>query len=260
MTEPIRFSIVIPAYNAVSTIAVSVESCLAQTYPAFEIIVINDGSNDGTVELLESRFGSSIHLVHIARNGGPSAARNAGIRLATGTHIAFQDADDTWHREKLAHIAEVLKRNAHIRFLFHAYTLSPVDFLVDAAMLEPAPYPMWKLLMSNPIGTPCVVIRRSDALPFNERLHYMEDYELFLRLADEHGVYRLAAPFTALGRPILSSGGQSSRRWKMRVGEIRAWWSLAKQRGRYLFVLPLLIVFALSKHVVKAFFPPRTNY
>ena len=260
MTEPIRFSIVIPAYNAASTIAAAVESCLAQTYPPFEIIIVNDGSSDETAELLEWRFGSSIQLIQLARNSGPSAARNAGIRLATGSHIAFQDADDTWHREKLEHMAKVLQQHPNIRFLFHPYTLSSVDFPVERAMLEPARYPMWKLLLSNPIGTPCVVIERSLVLPFNERLHYMEDYELFLRLAHLHKVYRIGAPFTALGRPILSSGGQSSRRWQMRMGEIRAWWSLTVHHGLYLFVLPPLILFALTKHVVKSFFPPRTNY
>src|SRR4051812_47028253 len=87
MTEPIRFSVIIPAYNAVSTIEASVESCLGQSYPAFEIIVINDGSSDGTGELLESRFGRKIHLVNLTPNMGPSAARNSGLRLATGTHI-----------------------------------------------------------------------------------------------------------------------------------------------------------------------------
>jgi glycosyltransferase involved in cell wall biosynthesis len=260
MIEEIRFSIVIPAYNAASTIVASVESCLSQSYPTHEVIVVDDGSTDGTAGLLEARFGLTIQLISLPENGGPAAARNAGIRAATGTHIAFQDADDVWHRSKLAHIADILHDHPHIRFLFHPYTLSDGDFSADPQMLRPASYPFWKLLLSNPIGTPCVVTARGITEPFNEQLRYMEDYELFLRLAYRQGLYRISAPFTRLGRPILSSGGQSSRRWSMRRGEIRAWWSFAKSHPLFFPLLVPLVLLALAKHAVKSFFPPRTNY
>src|SRR5215204_5300625 len=108
MIEEIRFSVIIPAYNAASTIVAAVESCLSQSYPTHEVIVVNDGSTDGTRDLLEARFGLTILLINLERNGGPSAARNAGVSAATGTHIAFQDADDVWHRQRLSCIADVL--------------------------------------------------------------------------------------------------------------------------------------------------------
>jgi glycosyltransferase involved in cell wall biosynthesis len=260
MIEEIRFSVIIPAYNAASTIVAAVESCLSQTYPTHEVIVVDDGSTDGTGELLEARFGMTIQLIKLSRNSGPSAARNAGLGAATGTHIAFQDADDVWHREKLARIAEVLHHYPHIRFLFHPYTLAAVDFRVEQDMLRPARYPFWKLLLSNPIGTPCVITARHSIYPFNEQLRYMEDYELFLRMAWRYGVYRIDARFTQLGRPILSEGGHSSRRWKMRLGEIRAWWAFTKRQPLFFIVLVPLVLFALTKHAVKSFFPPRTNY
>ncbi len=260
MREDIRFSVVIPAYNAEAGIVASVESCLAQSYQPFELIVVNDGSTDRTAALLEEQFGARIRLLHLAKNSGPSAARNAGMAAATGTHIAFQDADDTWHPEKLKIIAEILGRQPRIRFLFHPYTLSPLDNMPDRPGLEPAPYPFWKLLLSNPIGTPCVVLERSAARPFDERLRYMEDYELFLRMAYDHKAYRIAAPLTRLGRPILSRGGQSSARWRMRLGEIRAWRYFAMRRPIFLPLLPFLVMFALAKHAVKSFFPPRRNY
>lgn len=258
--NPVSFSVIIPAYNASATIVASVASCLGQTYPAHEIIVVNDGSTDQTSALLQTRFGSQIQMINLAGNTGPAGARNAGLQIAAGTHIVFQDADDLWHPEKLEHIAGILDRYPEIRFLFHPYTLSPVDFPVHADMLIPAKYPFWKLLLSNPIGTPCVVMANSGAVRFNERLHHMEDYELFLKKAHQCGVYRIAAPFTQVGRPILSAGGQSSRRWKMRLGEIRAWWAFARYSPVFMPLLLPLIGFSMAKHLVKSFFPPRSNY
>jgi glycosyltransferase involved in cell wall biosynthesis len=256
----IRFSVIIPAYNAAATIVAAVDSCVRQIYTPFEVIVVDDGSTDGTVGILESSFGDKVRIVSLERNAGPSAARNAGLAVATGTHIAFQDADDLWHLEKLEHIASVLGKRPEIRFLFHPYTLSPVDFTVVREMLKAEKYSFGKLLLSNPIGTPCVVMQRDPAIRFNERLHFMEDYELFLREAWAHGVYRITAPFTKVGRPILSAGGQSSQRWKMRVGEMRAWRAFAWRYPVFIIVLPVLFGFALIKHFVKSFFPPRTNY
>jgi len=67
-------------------------------------------------------------------------------------------------------------------------------------------------------------------------------------------------PLTTLGRPILSAGGLSSDRWLMRKGEFKAYWHLALRSPMYFVLLPFLIGFGLLKHLVKSFFPPRTNY
>ncbi len=254
------FSVIIPAYNAAATIVASVRSCLEQTEPPAEVIVVNDGSTDKTELLLRETFGDAVRIVSLENNSGPSAARNFGIAAAIGSHIAFQDADDLWHREKLASVAKILTSQPDINFLFHPYTLRNIDFPVDESMLQPERFPMWKLLLSNPIGTPCVVMRRDNGLRFEERLRHMEDYELFLREAAKHGVWRIAAPFTQLGRPILAAGGQSSNRWKMRRGEIKAWLIFARWRPQYYSVVLPLILFALAKHLAKSFLPPRTNY
>ena len=260
MADQIQFSVVMPAFNAERTIVASLTSCLAQTKPPFEIIVVDDGSTDRTKELVEKTFSENVRLISLSENRGPAAARNIGIRAATGTHIAFQDADDTWHLKKLEHVAEVLAKHPEISFLFHPYTLAAVEFIVTPQMLRPEKYSFWKLLLSNPIGTPCVIISRKNMPHFKENMWHMEDYELFLRTANRQGVYRISAPFTKLGRPILSSGGHSAVRWKMRMGELRAWWSFARFRPAFLPVILPLTLFSLLKHAVKSFFPPRTNY
>jgi glycosyltransferase involved in cell wall biosynthesis len=88
-------SVLIPTYNRREHVARAIESVLAQTVPVFELIVIDDGSSDGTAELIRSHFGPRVILLR-QDNTGVSAARNRGIREAKGEWIAFLDSDDVW--------------------------------------------------------------------------------------------------------------------------------------------------------------------
>lgn len=92
-------SVIIPAYNAEGFIVDTVHSALGQTFQDLEVIVVDDGSKDGTLAALE-QFGNRIR-VHQQANGGVAKARNTGVSLATGDWIAFLDADDLWLPEKL---------------------------------------------------------------------------------------------------------------------------------------------------------------
>lgn len=94
-------SVVLPTYNRAGTIVRAVRSVLNQTYANLELIVVDDGSTDATDKLLESIDDPRLKYVRMPKNGGQSAARNEGMRLATGDYIAFQDSDDEWLLEKL---------------------------------------------------------------------------------------------------------------------------------------------------------------
>jgi glycosyltransferase involved in cell wall biosynthesis len=93
-------SVVIPAYNGEQFLSQSIGSVLAQTYRNLELIVVDDGSTDGSVKILEN-YGARIRLLR-QKNRGAGAARNTGIRAARGKWIAFLDSDDRWLPEKLA--------------------------------------------------------------------------------------------------------------------------------------------------------------
>src|SRR5690348_11964260 len=94
MTNP-RLSVVIPAYNAATTIRAAVTSTLRQTRPVLEVIVVDDGSADATADVVSAIGDPRVRLISRV-NGGPSAARNAGIAAARGEFVAFLDSDDLW--------------------------------------------------------------------------------------------------------------------------------------------------------------------
>src|SRR2546427_10997567 len=106
---PPSVSVVIPVYNGEQFLADAIQSVLDQTYQNFEVIVVDDGSTDGSAAVAK-RFGEAIRYVHKA-NGGVSKARNTGIAAARGTYLAFLDQDDLWLPDKLA--AQVAYLDSH---------------------------------------------------------------------------------------------------------------------------------------------------
>ena len=116
---PIKISAVIPAYNSAAHIQRALDSVLTQTRPADEIIVVDDGSTDGTAEIVRS-YGDKVRLIEQA-NSGASAARNAGILAATGDWIALLDADDEWLPEKLKMQTEFIERDTSIVWVTSNY-------------------------------------------------------------------------------------------------------------------------------------------
>lgn len=95
-------SVITPTYNRAYCLGRTLDSALAQTYPHLEIVVVDDGSTDGTAELVRTRYGHEPRVRYLRQeNGGVSAARNRGLREARGAYLAFLDSDDVWKPWKL---------------------------------------------------------------------------------------------------------------------------------------------------------------
>jgi len=107
---PPLITVIIPAFNRERYVVRSVESVLHQTYQNIEVIVVDDGSTDGTIKALEPFAGRILLLCQ--KNGGVSAARNAGIRAARGQWIAFLDSDDWWKPQKLERQIRLMEKYA----------------------------------------------------------------------------------------------------------------------------------------------------
>jgi GT2 family glycosyltransferase len=114
-----RFSVVIPAYNASATLERAIDSVCEQSWPAHEIIVVDDGSVDATADVAR-KFGDRITLI-LQANGGVAAARNAGAATATGDWLAFLDADDWYARDRLRMHADWIAEEPGLDFLTGDY-------------------------------------------------------------------------------------------------------------------------------------------
>lgn len=100
-----KISIVTPSYNAEGLIGSTIESVIRQSFSDWEMLIVDDCSNDGTREVVSewSEKDSRIRLISLPENfGGPAGPRNVGVREAKGQYVAFLDADDIWHPSKLA--------------------------------------------------------------------------------------------------------------------------------------------------------------
>jgi glycosyltransferase involved in cell wall biosynthesis len=198
--RPRLVSVVIPAYNAERFVGEAIESVLAQTHPNVECIVVDDGSTDGTAAVARA-FGTRVRMVEQA-NKGVSAARNAGVRAATGSLLAFLDADDRWSPDWLSRMLEAL---AGAR----ADAVSCACRLIDAGgapigTLRMHPTPTVESLLTlqgsvAPLGSNMLIERAVlDALgAWDERLLMSQDWELLFRLvASERALAYLDEPLT----------------------------------------------------------------
>ncbi|HUT31421.1 MAG TPA: glycosyltransferase [Sedimentisphaerales bacterium] len=120
-----KCSVVIPAFNAAGFIRRTIDSVLAQTYQDYEVIVVDDGSNDNTAEQVKG-YGAKVRYIY-QQNAGGDAARNAGIVAARGEWIALLDHDDEWLPEKLHLQMELLKRHPELRWCGSNYYKASFD-------------------------------------------------------------------------------------------------------------------------------------
>jgi glycosyltransferase involved in cell wall biosynthesis len=155
-------SVVIPTYNRAALLPEAVDSVLAQTYPALEVVLVDDGSRDDTAEVVRTRYGADPRVRYFFQaNAGVSAARNRGIREARGEFVALLDSDDVWYPHKLALQVAALRalpdagmiwtdmeavgpdhQPLHARFLrrmYHAYRFfpNPVDVFPSGLIVGP---------------------------------------------------------------------------------------------------------------------------
>lgn len=250
-------SVIIPAYNAQATLKRCINSVIQQTLDEhIEIIVVNDGSSDGTAEIVEHLMGmwptkGRCIKLFSQENQGVSIARNKGIELSSGDFIAFLDADDYWHPQKLEIVLPHMESN-NISVMGHSYILmdnSSHDFLEEPLVNHLKVISFREQLLKNFAVTPSIVVCRDSCLLFDPNLKYAEDHEMLARLALNCQLTYLELPLVILDRPPLSVGGASGNRLQMRLGEMKMYLSLARYSKKVMFGLPFLILFSCLKHI-----------
>lgn len=200
-----RLSVVIPSYNCERYLPLAIDSVLSQSRAADELIVIDDGSRDDSEALVRRRYGDRVRYVKQA-NAGPSAARNHGIRLASGDVIGLLDADDIWLPGVVEKVLDALARHPQVALVtadkqaIDSEGVVTIDSwwqrhgvfdMLAEARGAPLGDALGRLARVNFVNTSLAFVRRS-ALDgcglFDEAIRYGEDYELWLRLTATHGL------------------------------------------------------------------------
>ena len=252
------FSIIIPIFNAEKTIFTTLESCKHQTYKEWEIILINDYSTDHSVTLINEYINMNPELPILFlsndENKGPSYSRNKGWDSAHGDYIAFLDADDRWHPQKLEIMLTCVQQHK-IKIIGHSSNiehLSTNDWGEYIDAFHPQKVSFFSLLLRNFAVTPSIILSKDISERFRESMKYTEDHELWLRLAHHNDVYFLDIPLVTLGRVPQQVGGLSNNKLKMRLGEVMMYFYASHYSNIVLILLPILILFSLSKHLYRS--------
>jgi len=223
-------SVVMPCLNGLPYLRQAIESVQSQTHREWELIIIDDGSTDGSPQAVEAAAREDGRIVQLATSGRTGAARtrNVGLSRATGRYVAFLDCDDWWHREKLARQLDRLEReNA-------TFCCSPY-FVCDKAgsplRLQQVRRPLTidrVIRKQVVIGCLTVVVDR-DALGefrFNEDLPLVEDFLLWCELLTRSA--QKGRPVASTVEPLayyrVHAGGQSARKLR----HARAHWHVLK--------------------------------
>jgi glycosyltransferase involved in cell wall biosynthesis len=201
-------SFIVPAYNVERYVERAVDSALAQTYPNIEVIVVDDGSTDGTWALLNRLYASDARVKLIQqRNAGPSAARNHAVQHARGEYVHFLDADEFLLPTKVERSLALFRQQPETAVVYgHGIPLQPDGVTEIPMMLPPLPsgWVFCEWLTGTMAGgtygvTSSVMARREAVLEvggFREDQRVAEDWDLWLRLAARY-------PFAALDEPLV---------------------------------------------------------
>ncbi|MBI3245238.1 MAG: glycosyltransferase [Deltaproteobacteria bacterium] len=208
MTRTARVSVCIPTYNGAAFIAEALSSVLAQSFTDFELLVVDDGSNDGTLEILRSFTDERLHIHQNERRLGIPGNWNRCVALARGEYLTIFHQDDMMLPDNLSRKIQLLTHAADVGFVHSAIELArdgsaptnPREWVENAQadfIVEGCRYFRKLLFHENCICAPTVVTRREALLAlggFDENLSYACDYEMWMKLCVENRVGFLAQP------------------------------------------------------------------
>nr|WP_294170432.1 glycosyltransferase family 2 protein [uncultured Sphingomonas sp.] len=225
---------IIPAHNAEGTIDATLASVRAQTHRELEIIVVDDGSTDGTRQRVRSHAAADSRIRLVAQaNGGVAAARNRGIAEASAHYLAPVDADDVWHPDKIARQLALIENSSEVGLVCTAYSVLDEQGRVtmESGGSSPRNHQFLDLCERNFIGNGSSALLRRSAIEgcggYDESLRRQgaqgcEDLKLYLCIAEHHRIEMIRSPLTGyrqLPDNMSSDAGQMLRSFDLVAAE-----------------------------------------
>lgn len=232
-------SVIIPVFNSEKTIRETIASVLKQSFTNFELILINDGSQDITLEIITQIKDPRLKVFSYP-NAGVSASRNRGISQATGEYISFLDSDDLWTSDKLESQLKALQANpqAGVAYSWTHYIDESGKFLYSGNKVALNGKVYEQLLLQNFIESGSNVLIRREALNqvggFDESLFGPEDWDLLIRLAAKYNFVVVPIPQILYRMSANSISSSISRQEKASLKVIEKAFAQAPEALQYL--------------------------
>ena len=194
-------SVVIPVYNRETTVGRAAASVLNQSYTNLELIIVDDCSNDNSLQVIHEFQDKRIIVITSEQNSGANAARNKGILAAKGQYVAFQDSDDEWVKDKLKiQMQDMINRDLSASFCAHCLIDGRIKRIVPDDYEDKLKYEnelMNVLADCNVVSTQTLIVKRDvfDKIGyFDEEMPRLQDYEFVIRLAQKEKIGYIACP------------------------------------------------------------------
>jgi glycosyltransferase involved in cell wall biosynthesis len=258
VTSNATISVVIPCFNSAATIERALRSVEHQTIKPHEVLVVDDASSDNTVSIIEQFARNSLLNIRVIKqsvNGGPSVARNTAWNVVTSEFIAFLDADDQWHPQKLELQLGVMLDNRTCVMSFHDHLFGsseqfenlPFTPITSQATLR-------NYLLRNRSATPTVMLRTALTERFLNTKRYAEDYLLWMTIIGSHGsALHIHATLAHCSNPGYGGSGQSGKLWKMERSELSGFVSLWRSGALSPPTLVVVSIWSITKYLLRLF-------
>ncbi len=213
-----EISVIIPHRNNVRFLGEALQSVYAQKYRPAEIIIVDDASGKTEKEFLHKLIEEAelpLEVIFLSNNKGSGAARNAGIKKARGTYLAFLDADDLWHPDHLENFVKAWRLHENLPF----YSAQTRVFSGHPEMMQPSKNPVFlrenyfKAALKNPliVNSSSVIVKKEmleETGGFNENIRVFEDIDLWIRLGDRNPLVYTNTLSVFYRKPVVSGGSR----------------------------------------------------
>jgi glycosyltransferase involved in cell wall biosynthesis len=246
-------SVIIPCYQCALTIERAINSVVVQTLLPQEVLLIDDASQDDTwlvLENLAGRYPNWIKVTRLEQNRGAASTRNVGWSKATHPYIAFLDADDSWHPEKISIQFRFMHLHPQIGLSGHLYTWTERNSFPEfsPSVSKIKIISAATLMLTSQFPTPSVMIRSNINTRFAEGQRYSEDAFLWQKIALQGiNIARIEISLVRLHKAPYGEGGLSADLWPMEIAELNNLINHYKEKSITLITLALLFSISLFK-------------